>query len=197
MGLAANIGSGHWAVQPALLFTQKGVRQKITASYSYGNIDVQENDQVDSRVHYLELSINVVYSLGANGEGFQVFAGPYVALGVGGRASYSLDISTNDPTFSSDSYHGSQPYAFGNTFVEPDPNSNNPVDVDARLRRFDAGINAGVGYRRGPVQVQLGYGLGLLNVQPDYPASYQIDNTKGYLRTGQLTATYFFPTGSK
>ncbi len=197
VGLAASIGSGHWAVQPALLFTQKGVRQKITGSYSFGGIDFQEKDEVDSRIHYLELPLNVVYSLRADGEGFQVFAGPYIAYGVGGRASYSLAFTTNDPSYPGDSYNGSQPYAFGNTFVEPDPNSNNPVDVDARVRRFDAGLNAGVGYRRGPVQVQLGYGLGLVNVQPDYPASYQVDNTKGYLRTGQLAATYFFSTSSK
>ncbi|RZK15823.1 MAG: PorT family protein [Hymenobacter sp.] len=197
VGVAASIGSGHWAVQPALVFTQKGLRQKLTGSYSFGGVSVQENDQIDCRVHYLELPVNVVYSLGADGNGFQLFAGPYVAIGVGGRATYTLNYTTNDPNFPGGSDSESQPFAFGNTFAEPDPNSTNSVDADARARRFDAGINAGIGYRRGPLQVQLGYGLGLLNVQPDYPASYQMSNDKGYLRATQLTATYFFPTSRK
>lgn len=197
VGVAASIGSGHWTVQPALLFTQKGLRQKLSVNYSSGTFSAQENDQIDCRVHYLELPLTIVYSLGQDGDGFQLFAGPYVAVGIGGRANYSLALTTNDPSYPSDSYNGSQPFAFGNTFAEPDPNASTPVDADARARRFDAGINAGVGYRRGPVQVQLGYGLGLLNVQPDYPASYQMENDKGYLRTAQLTATYYFPMGGK
>lgn len=196
VGLSASIGSGHWEVQPALILTQKGLRQKLAATYSFGILTIQENDQIDTRAHYLELPINVVYCLGQDGNGFQLFAGPYVAIGVGGRASYSLALTTNDPSMPGDSYNGSQQVAFGNTFVEPDPNSNGP-GIEARLRRFDAGLNAGVGYRRGPVQVQLGYGLGLLNVQPDYPASYQVENTKAYLRTVQLAATYYFPLGNR
>lgn len=197
VGVAASIGSGHWALQPALVFTQKGLRQKVTANYSFGTLSAQQNDQIDCRVHYLELPINVVYSLGQDGSGFQLFAGTYVAVGVGGQANYSLALTTNDPNYPGDSYNESQQFSFGNTFVEPDPNSTSPVSGDARARRFDAGINAGVGYRRGPVQVQLGYGVGLLNVQPDYPASYQTSNNKGYLRTLQLTATYYFPTAGK
>ena len=202
VGVAASIGSGHWAVQPALLFTQKGVWQKYVVSASLGGLTFQEDDRVDSRVHYLELPINVVYCLGADGNGFQLFAGPYVAVGIGGRANYSAMLTTNSPALPGDSYTGSQQFAFGNTFAEYDPsanpNSNNStLDIDARLRRFDAGLNAGVGYRQGPVQVQLGYGLGLLNVQPDYPASYQMDNTKSRLRTVQLAATYYFSVGGR
>lgn len=196
VGVGASIGSGHWEVQPALILTQKGLRQQLAATYSFGILTIQENDQIDTRAHYLELPINVVYCLGQDGNGFQVFAGPYVAVGVGGRARYSLELTTNDPSIPGESQNSSQPVAFGDTFVEPDPNSNDP-SVEVRLRRFDAGLNAGVGYRRGPVQVQLGYGLGLLNSQPDYPASYQVENTKVHLRTIQLAATYYFPLGAK
>ncbi|MGI4863561.1 MAG: outer membrane beta-barrel protein [Janthinobacterium lividum] len=196
VGLGASFGSGHWEVQPALILTQKGLRQKLAANYSFGVLTVQENDQIDTRAHYLELPINVVYCLGQDGNGFQLFAGPYVAVGVGGQAHYSLAQTTNDPSYPGDSYDGSHKVAFGDTFVEPDPNASGP-GIEARMRRFDAGFNAGVGYRSGPVQVQLGYGLGLLNVQPDYPDSYQVDNTKAHLRTVQLAATYYFPIGSK
>ena len=58
-------------------------------------------------------------------------------------------------------------------------------------RRLDAGLNAGVGYRAGPVQVQLGYGLGLLNQQPSKAPAFHDDLPAYYQRVVQLTATYF------
>lgn len=196
LGVAASIGSGHWAFQPALLFTQKGGRQKAVGTFSpttgtYNNYDIK----VDSRINYLELPLNVVYGFEPDGEGWQVFAGPYVAVGVGGRADYTQVVTINYPgapvTFTNS---GNQQIAFGNTFASSDPNA---PDADARVRRFDAGLNAGVGYRRGPVQVQLGYGLGLVNQQPAYEVSIPEYHPTGYHRGAQLTATYFLATAGR
>ena len=195
VGVAASIGNGPWLVQPALLFSQKGLKQHASATDTFGNETITESLTVTNRVNFLELPVNVAYAFGADGQGFQVFAGPYVALGVGGKAEYTAKVSSTDPnSFFNGEESGSQGYAFGSTFAEPDSNPNGPNDaVDARVRRFDAGFNMGVGYRVGPVQVQLGYALGLLNAQPDYPASYQMKNETGYHRNAQLTATYFLP----
>lgn len=199
LGVAASVGSrrGHWAFQPALIFTQKGLRQTVADVYSpVPGVSYRTDGHVDSRINYFELPLNVVYGFAPGGEGFQLFAGPYVAVGVGGRASYAATVTSNDPGNAvSYSGSGSQAFAFGSTFVEPDPNSSSTFD--ARVRRFDAGINAGVGYRRGPVQVQLGYGLGLVNVQPDYSVSIPEQNNSGYHRVAQLTATYYFPTARR
>ena len=199
VGLAATFGSGHWAVQPALVFTQKGLKQTATAKTSFGGYDYQEKDDFKARIHYLELPLNLVYSFGDDGEGIQVFAGPYLAMGVGGRNTYALELSSSDPDFMGpQSESGTQAFTFGSTFSEPDPNSTSNSSVyESRARRFDAGLNFGVGYRRGPMQVQLGYGLGLLNAQPKYPASYQMTDDTGYIRTAQLTATYYFPVGGR
>ena len=198
VGVAASFGRGHWAFQPALVFTEKGLKQQALTTASSSGVDYREEDRVSCRVHYLELPLNVVYGFGADGAGVQLFAGPYVAVGVGGKSDYTTEASSNDPNQPFNySESGSQAFAFGNTFAEPDPNSTAAVQADARARRFDAGINAGVGYRRGPLQVQLGYGLGLVNAQPDYPASYQQRNDTGYHRTAQLTATYYFSPAGK
>lgn len=200
VGMAASIGNGPWLVQPALIFSQKGLKQSATATDTFGNETITERLSVTSRVNFLELPVNVVYAFGADGQGFQVFAGPYLAMGVGGKAEYTYAVSSTDPTsFFNGRENGSTGYAFGNTFAEPDPNANpNPngstVEFDARARRFDAGFNLGVGYRVGPLQVQLGYAIGLLNAQPDYPASYRLKNDTGYHRNAQLTATYFLPS---
>lgn len=199
VGVAATIGWGHWAVQPGLIFTQKGVKQRAATAFSLGGYDYTNTFTVTSRVHYLELPLNVVYGFGADGEGFQVFAGPYAAVGVGGRARFSLEATSTDPDNPApEPESDSQPFSFGSTFSEePIGNGTPSVDYEARARRFDAGLNFGVGYRHGPLQVQLGYGLGLLNAQPKYPASYPKPNDTGYLRTAQLTATYYFPLTGK
>lgn len=52
-------------------------------------------------------------------------------------------------------------------------------------RRLDFGVNAGLGYRRGPLQLQAGYGYGLRNLR-------SIDGGSSYNRVAQLTATYFW-----
>ncbi len=196
--LAASIGAGPWTVQPALLFSQKGVRQKATATDRFAGETLTMTLDATSRVNFLELPVNVVYAFGPEGEGFQVFAGPYVALAVGGKAEISEKLTSSDPNslFNGEA-SGSKGYAFGSTFAEPDYNSMSDFDFDARVRRLDAGINAGVGYRTGPFQVQLSYAIGLLNAQPDYPASYQMQNETGYHRNAQLTATYFLPLAGR
>ena len=63
-------------------------------------------------------------------------------------------------------------------------------------RRLDAGVNFGIGYRTSPLQVQLGYGLGLRNLhQPDgeiyYKYSRNFNADTAYNRVAQLTGTYF------
>lgn len=192
-GVAASIGNGPWLVQPALLFSQKGLKQSATATDTFGNETVTQTLSVTSRVNFLELAVNVVYAFGTDGQGFQVFAGPYVALGVGGKADYTVKVTSSDPnSLFNGQNSGSQGNAFGSTFADPDPNGSS-LEVDARVRRFDAGLNLGVGYRVGPVQLQLGYAFGLLNAQPDYPASFQMKNETGYHRNAQLTATYLLP----
>ena len=199
VGLAASFGKGPWMVQPALIFSQKGVRQKATATDSFASETFTVTLDATSRVNFLELPVNVVYAFGADGQGFQVFAGPYLAMGVGGNAEISEKLtSSNTASLFNGEASGSKGYAFGNTFAEPNyNNSATDYDFDARVRRFDAGANFGVGYRTGPFQVQLSYAFGLLNAQPDYPASYQMNNTTGYHRNTQLTATYFLPQFSR
>ena len=192
-GLVMNMQWGNWAFQPALIFSQKGLKQRASASYTAAGYSFSESLDVTSRINYLELPLNVVYTTGSD-HGFQVFAGPYLAVGVGGKATYSESVASSDPSgpFNySDS--GAASFTFANEFADPNASTgSNDASLIATARRFDAGVTAGVGYRVGPVQAQLGYSFGLLNVQPDYPASYQMKNDTGYHRALQLTATYFF-----
>ncbi len=201
VGVMASLNSGHLAFQPSLILSSKGLKQKASSTDDLMGTPLVATAVFTTRVNYLELPLNVVYSVGDDGQGLQLFAGPYLAFGVGGQADYSVNASIGGQSILSE--NGGKGYEFGDVFVESDPNGTSmaAVTFDARTRRFDAGLNVGVGYRVGPVQAQLGYGLGLLNAQPNYPASSATttypDNTTGYNRSVQLSVAYLFLGGGR
>lgn len=183
-GVVLEANFGKWAVQPALLFSQKGEKLHST-TYASGvaGYNTQETTSTN-RYDWLELPLNVVYTLHGD-HGLQLFAGPYVALAVGGRRrGTSEGAFYGPPTYSVPSTSSSEefdkPLAYG------------PATTN---QRFDAGLQGGVGYRQGPVQVQLGYSLGLLNLhhtsnQREFGRDVNAD--AAYNRGAQLTGTYFF-----
>lgn len=182
VGIVAEIRTGNFAVQPGLLFSQKG--ENLTFSYSFGDLVAASTYEIQStnRYNWLELPVNFVYTLHGN-HGLQLLAGPYAALAVGGRQQGS-SVSANPTT-------RTQPVAL-DAPVHYGSNTGN--------RQFDAGLNVGLGYRQGPLQVQLSYGLGLLNLHRDDifttalydPSYYRFRTDAAYNRVAQLTATYFF-----
>ena len=197
VGGTANISFGNFAFQPSVIFTQKGA--KLTGSGRFVDSGFATNYQTAATVKpaYLELPLNMVYTAGGD-HGFQVFAGPYVAFGVGGNGSYNITLNSTDPNLAlyNGDYPGSLSVDYGDRQNPNDNATNNgnglsAPPLTATFRRFDAGLNAGVGYRVGPVQAQLGYGLGLVNFIPN-DSDGQDTGSKGYHRALQLNATYFF-----
>jgi hypothetical protein len=178
MGVVLNASFGKLALQPALLFSQKG--EQLHYEWYQGGFAGSYGYEVasTSRTNWIELPLNVVYTLHGD-HGLQVLAGPYLALGVGGRAK------------SSTSYTGTSP------FYDPvGPGSYNEAiryGSDTYNRRLDVGLNFGLGYRLGPVQVQANYGLGLRNLHASDPYRFPVYQTDAaYNRVAQLTGTYFF-----
>ena len=199
VGGTLNVGiSENFSFQPSLLYTQKG------AEFTGSDTDDTNRPYVTSftatatpKLNYLELPLNFVYTLGGQ-EGFQLFAGPYVAVGVGGSGSFKVDIKSDDPDVIAFGAVGSYPGTLKVEFADQqndnsNNNGNNPGALTATVtaRRFDAGLNAGIGYRVGPFQAQLGYGLGLVNFVPK-DSDGNDTGSKSYHRSFQLSANYFF-----
>ena len=185
-GLVLEASFNKFAFQPAILFSQKG--EKLGASTSFSGINGINTLQNTStnRYNWLELPLNIVYTLHGD-HGLQIFAGPYVALAVGGRQK-GTEIS-----------YTSTGVAGG--YRTTDFNDKISYGSDTNNRRLDVGFNFGLGYRRGPVQVQLGYGLGLRDlhrtdspsIDPGFsPFSHNFNADAAYNRVAQLTGTYFF-----
>lgn len=176
VGAVLEVAFRHFALQPALLFSQKGEQFEAT-TYISGVAGVSgATSSTVNRYNWLELPINVIYTV----HGFQVFAGPYVALGVGGRQTGT--ISGFSPFIRYALQSIDEQVAYG-------PATNN--------RRLDAGVNFGLGYRQGPLQVQLGYGLGFRNLHQSNPRQlydygHDFNQDAAYNRMAQLTGTYFF-----
>jgi len=182
-GLVLEAAFGKFAVQPALVFSQKG--EKFSTSVYYNGVESGTSVSTNStnRYNWLEIPISFVYTLHGD-HGLQLFAGPYVAMGVGGRLASTSYYAAPNVRYA--------PYDSGKQ-VTYGPDTNNHC--------FDAGVNFGLGYRQGPLQVQAGFGLGLVNLHQEIPSfdpgfsplnSYNFYNDAAYNRVLQLTGAYFF-----
>ena len=184
-GAVLEASSGKLALQAGLLFSQKG--EKFITSISTSGVAGSESlvATTSNRYNWLEVPLNVVYTLHGD-HGLQIFAGPYFAVATGGRRRGSAaQVTYYAPTYTP---------AWGPT---TEINEQFAYDSNSNNRRFDAGVNFGLGYRQGPVQLQLGYGLGFLNlhqsadeVYRDYRHNFMADAARN--RVAQLTGTYFF-----
>ncbi|MCC3155887.1 PorT family protein [Hymenobacter sp. 15J16-1T3B] len=183
-GVAAELAWGWLAVQPALVYSQKGhvFDNVYTRTLQGQQYKTHYRDKL--RLNYLELPVNFVATV----HRVQLLAGPYVAWAVSG---YTLQHDQSVGAGANGSFDNQyrERLHFGR-------GSDYRLDY---FRRFDAGFNAGLGYRLGPVQAQLTYARGFVDF--DYPAPDPANRTiySGYQGNSfnrhhdwQLHATYFF-----
>ena len=160
VGAVASIGKGHWALQPALLFSQKGFKiddeytQEINGNYSWNST---KNDYC---FNYLALPLNLAYTQRADGQGFQLFAGPYLSVLLGGHYTSALGYSYRMPHAGG----GSSSQTSGTVAAYAPPWPNSVANDVFYTQRFDAGVQGGLGYGYGRAVVCAGYSLGLRNL---------------------------------
>ncbi|TFZ62900.1 PorT family protein [Hymenobacter sp. UV11] len=180
-GAQASFAWGRFALQPALLLSQKGFKDE----YVYYFVDPNQNPtnpiafHSNIRLSYLTLPLNFCFApLGAK-TGPQLFAGPYVSVLLSARDAHTdfnrlpEDITVTDHLKVADALDA-LPDNYG-------------------FRRFDAGLQGGVGYRYEAFLVQASYSLGLRNTTPTYIyAGAPITSTNSYNRAFQLSLSYLF-----
>jgi hypothetical protein len=194
-GVQAAAAFGQWAVQPALVYSQKGFNINDTNTTSSGGQTLTQVDKSTYRLNYLSLPINLVYSLQAGGLGLQVFAGPYASLLLGGEQQYSVSHSYRTGSSAGGGYDS---YT---TPIKPGDYYNSiTLDYTYYSRRLDAGLQAGLGYRLGPAQLQVGYSMGLRNLGASYRfyrgATTQVEPGPTYRnRAFQASLSYLFGIG--
>lgn len=133
------------SIQPGLVLEGKGA--KVTHYYSIGG-EVPASDNLKMNPLYLELPVNFVVKLPVTtGTNFFVGAGPYGALGIGGKYKATATVAG----------------ASGETTRNIKFGSSNGDD----LKSFDYGINALAGLEIDRVMLGVNYGYGLSKIVPN------------------------------
>ena len=158
VGIMSRFGiSKTFDLESGLLFTGKGAKAEATSGSDY--VKATFNPL------YVELPLNAVVKipLSANAKQNIFFhAGPYVAVGVGGK-------STTDVSVAGVTSHTSSPIKFNND--DPTTSQQEGAAYD-RLKRFDYGFNLGGGFDFGKLLLRANYGFGLAKIN-----STQTNNT--------------------
>lgn len=177
-GLTGTLQAGHFAFQPSVLFTQKGYGR----ASSLVTIDTPITFDEQVRLNYLTVPLNLAFTLGRAGQGLQVFAGPYVSMLLGGNYARQIHFTA---------YRGGVSYDTDlSGKVKP---ASVVSDSDNEYsKRFDTGLQAGIGYRLGGLQVQAGYSVGLRNLATQYrdAAGYTYNEPGYYNRAWQVSLSY-------
>jgi hypothetical protein len=127
----------NFSLQPGLMFSAKGTSYKIdTLEYTISPI-------------YIEVSLIPKFSFGTDAIKGTIFAGPYLACGVGG---YKIEPGGDFKTL-----------RFGSGSV-------------ADLKAFDVGFNFGAGVKIRSFMISVQYGIGLANMAPSYSGDLEMKN---------------------
>lgn len=183
-GIVAQIGlSDHWAVQPAVLYAQRGfsfVEDAYDAPYNY-----TYRGEYNFRFNYLAVPINGMFSTQPDGQGLQVFGGPYVGFLLGGEYSSSQAGRYGSGTSRSASSQGS---------VEAGDTYTNSPDAPYVSRGVDFGLQGGIGcgFATG-LQLQASYSHGLRNLGAAYAPGTRTAKPPTYGNYAfQLAVAYLF-----
>ena len=150
IGLMGRFGlSSVFDLESGVLFTGRGSKAE---TYFNGG-----NDYVKTKFNplYVEVPLNAVIKIPMRkGAGIFFNAGPYIAMGVGGKASSESKVGSLITT-SSNSIK----------FSNDDPFTSQQDDAAYnKLKRFDYGINLGGGVDLKHVILKLNYGIGLSKI---------------------------------
>lgn len=197
-GFAFDVSFGHFVLQPALLFSQKGFTINDTYSTTFSSSGYVETTRTmlneEYRLNYVTIPLNFAYALRADGQGLQLFAGPYLGFLLGGTYKYDdrEEATSNNVVMRSSTDTGS-----GN-IVGGDYYSTSSSNTKFYSRSKDAGLQFGLGYRKSNFLLQTGYSMGLRNLGADYQTSYGPFGTKTvagpsyYNRAFQVSLAYLF-----
>jgi hypothetical protein len=188
------------SLQPGLLYNNKGYSadiEKMLEDESGTDIEDFEG-YVRVNYNYIELPVSFVYK----NNGFQLSAGPYVAIGVGGSFKNDFSFVADGEDFDSGDFFDEDSYkmkpVIGTVDDDMFEDYLDDEDVMELYRAFDFGMNLGVGYQVKSILFNAGYSMGLINLTPKYDAlDYDMDEdyTKNVVQKNKgfnFSVSYFF-----
>lgn len=150
------------AIQPGIIFTGKGSKIQSGKSTDLNYFKATVNP------YYIEIPVNLALKLPISKESnFFVGAGPYIAMGVGGKRkiegrAFGVAYSSKEKIeFSSD---------------DPSTFNNEEGTGLGVMKRFDYGLNGTLGFQLDGGMIALNYGYGLAKLQSGSNSSEDNDN---------------------
>jgi hypothetical protein len=136
-----------FSFQAGLMLTGKGSKTEINTT--------AVNYKITTNPLYLELPVNFVFKVPfGNDSRLFLGAGPYVAMGIGGKAKGEQQSLAGISTYEKDiEFNNDDPFTAG----QEDASVN-------KLRRFDYGANALAGFETGKFMIGINYGYGLAKI---------------------------------
>lgn len=183
-GVLAQVGfGGHFAVQPAVLYSQKGFGFKESAYDAPYNYTYE--GEYTFRFDYLAVPVNAVYCQQPGGRGILVFGGPYVGFLLGGRYT-----STQSGRYGSG---GTRSQSDAGKVEAGDTYNKRPGEAYVS-RGTDAGLQGGLGYGfANGLQLQAGYSQSLRNLGADYAPGVTSQQPPTYRNHAvQFSVAYLF-----
>jgi hypothetical protein len=176
-GGQAYLSWGRFALQPALLFAQKGYKYSTQVDYRPDPNSPPATVELTGkqRLNYLTLPVNLVFAPSGTATGPQFFAGPYMSMLLGGSVE-----------------QGALPGQPASSTSIRIANEIEPREGPA-ARRFETGLQAGVGFRYEAFVLQATYSLGLSNTRAYYtlnPGGTSVSNSNAYNQGFQVSVAY-------
>lgn len=176
VGLLADVGfTENVGLQTGLMYSAKGFK-----------VDEQDDEfdfglKMNATFNYLELPIHFVYKLNS----LQIYAGPYVAYGLGGKNK--VEWTFDDETETDEGKFVSK---LGEVSFE---DFEELEDDESFLNALDYGLNFGLGYELNGILINAGYSLGLGNVMP----KYEDDEDEDTMKNGVISISAAYLLGGK
>ncbi len=190
LGLTADMPlNDKFSFQPGLLFSNKGCGHDLDEIFGEippvkaTNEEIETDGFIRFSLNYIEIPLNIAFK----SNDFQIFAGPYLAMGIGGKqkSDYKLSFMGYSETYKEEV---KLKPAFGEV------KDSDLGDNEDAFSALDYGLNFGLGYMIGPILVQGGYSLGLGNITAKYEGASDTDRSD-YKQTNRvitLSVSYFF-----
>jgi len=158
-------------LEAGLLFTGKGAKAETYFNGGEDYIKAKFNP------YYIELPVNLLVNIpmAATENKLFAYAGPYVAMGVGGKSKLSTKLGPLETETESNI-----------EFNDDDPTTSGQEDAAYdRLKRFDFGANFGAGFQISRFIIKANYGLGFAKINST--AEDNDSNDKNKYRTWSIS----------
>ena len=138
-----------FSIETGLIFTTKGVKYELSEFILLGNMDIKAK----TTLYYIDIPITPKFTFDLGGSELFVLAGPYIGIGLFGKAKAEVTFMGETESDSEDVEWGSE-----------------------GLNRLDYGLTLGAGLQFTAISLGLYYNYGLANISSDSDNGWRSNN---------------------